>query len=52
MHAHNQAFCDAMSDLNYTVVGLDGVTPVAHADDNVHALCEPNNSIQRGTTSR
>ncbi|MDP8908606.1 MAG: FkbM family methyltransferase [Chloroflexota bacterium] len=52
MHAHNEAFCDAMRDLNYTVVNLDGVTPVAHADDNVHALCEPNNSIHRGTASR
>jgi FkbM family methyltransferase len=41
MHGKNAAFADAMAALDYRVTNLDGPEPVATADGNIHALCEP-----------
>ena len=41
MHARNAEFCDALAELSYRVVNLDGRAPVARSGPNVHALCEP-----------
>ena len=41
MHGKNEAFCALLESLGYRVVNLDGPEPVAQADGNVHAYCEP-----------
>jgi FkbM family methyltransferase len=41
MHGRNAEFCDALERHAYRVVNLEGRTPVAQADPNVHVLCEP-----------
>lgn len=41
MHGRNAEFCDLMTSLRYSVVNLDGPTPVREAADNVHAFCVP-----------
>lgn len=41
MHGRNAEFCDALEELTYRVVNLDGRAAVSLAEPNVHALCEP-----------